>query len=179
MSETDASVALYGLDDDDQKASSPAAMVEKDAAEILYPEEAREDREAAMADQDAQQHDDDGEHEVADLVEALGLDTENPITEDFVDTIGELGIDQAGAEKLADLELKNRSSYWDKQSDAWIDDLKSEGEETFNTMTRNARSVVDQFGDKDMKKLVSGPYGNCAPMIRMLNRIARQYDVGN
>lgn len=88
-------------------------------------------------------------------------------------TFTELGIDRAGAERLAELEQQRAAQYWDRQLDAWHGEILSEP--NADQMVQDALFVVQNFGDRDLAKQL-GPYGNHPGLIRMLSRIRTQLE---
>jgi hypothetical protein len=78
-------------------------------------------------------------------LEQLGLQADAPITAEFAKLAGDLKIDQAGAERLMQVQTQYAQSYWDARQNEWA----SQAETTFGAdLPSMVSTIKSAFSDE-------------------------------
>lgn len=103
--------------------------------------------------------------------ETLGLEADHPLAGEAAKTLGELGIDRAGADKLQALQAQHAEQAWATLSDGWE---KAARAEFADDDLAAARQAVAVHGDDELLSLLNHyRIGNHPAVIRFARNVAR------
>lgn len=171
-------------------AAAPAASAEKTIAERMFPKEAAQEA-ARPAQNDAANAPKAAESEAKDtaavsrdtrtedqidqaatqLVEELSLDAADPMSGTFAKEAVTLGLDKAGAEKMAQLHYQHQVDRWQAQRDTWREEALAMPNARVEIAAAN--SVLRRFGDPKIGEFLAQGYGDNPALVRFLSRIER------
>ena len=109
------------------------------------------------------------EEAAKEIASELELDPADPMTNEFSKMAAEFDLDAEQASKLVELELRNRTEFWEKTSADWQRESLSDSSINID----GAKAVLRRFGDETLSNdLTRFQFGNHPGFLRFLSRVA-------